>query len=98
MSTITCAEALVKYEPLIVHECQRAWDPANYVTQFAPCELPDLIQSARLRIIEKWNLLDPRRPVAAYLRRIAYTAAITCLRREARQALYPIDLTESDAT
>lgn len=81
MEHLTAAQAVVKYQPLIIHECQKVWRAATATGGPLPCELSDLIQAARLRVLEKWALCAPKKTAAPYIRRIAHNAAIDCLRQ-----------------
>ena len=90
MEHLTAAEAVVKYQPLIIHECQNVWRSAMYCTPLLPCELADLIQSARLRVMEKWASCTPNRTAAPWIREAAHNAAIDCLRQ---WFMPPVDLT-----
>ena len=91
MESITLAEALEKYEPVILKVCQHLWACCDD-RQYIPCELPDLIQAARLRIAEKWALFNHRGSVAPYMRKVARSAAISHLRDLNRNSPLPIDL------
>jgi len=97
MVHLTAAEALDKYEPVILRACIRVWQSTTDARQFTPCELPDLIQAARLRILETWPQVRAHTSVAPYMRKTAATAARLCLRRERRQARLPVNLAALDA-
>ena len=91
MENLTLSQALTQYDPLIVHECEHVWKAAHDLDHIR-CELPDLIQSARLRVAEKWHLFKPTHSLAPYMRRVARVAALYCLRDARRNYTPPIDL------
>lgn len=93
---MTIGECLDRYNPLLVEACRAVYERHHNSLDFSPCDIEDLVQCARIRVVRKWHILTYRTSPAPYLRRIATTAAIDELRRLQRVAL-PIDLSSTEA-